>query len=219
MRILIFGANGSAGSGVLRAVLAAPEVESARAVVRRPLRVSDPRLETVIYQDFLDYSAAGAAFQGVDACLYCLGISVTQVSGEAEYRRITRDFALAAAGALRAGSPGAVFHFISGQGTSLTSRLMWARVKAETERDLISRFDAVCWRPGAIDGAPPENLPWYYAMARGPLFVLLRPFRSLYVKGEDIGRAMLVAAREGMRGRIVENREIRDLADRSGARP
>jgi uncharacterized protein YbjT (DUF2867 family) len=215
MRILVFGASGSAGGGVLRACLADPAVASVRAVVRRPLKIADPKLEVVSHQDFLDYSNAAAAFQGVDACLYCLGISVTQVSGEAEYRKITRDFALAAAGALRGGSPSAVFHYISGQGTSLTSRFMWARVKAEAERELMTRFAAVCWRPGAIDGAPPENLPWYYAMARGPLFVLLRPFRGLYIKGEDIGRAMLVATREGVRGRILENREIRDLADRS----
>ncbi|HEX4497736.1 MAG TPA: epimerase [Thermoanaerobaculia bacterium] len=214
MRILIFGASGSAGGGVLRACLAAPEVTSVRAVVRRSPKVADPRLEVVEQRDFLDYSGAAAAFRDVDACLYCLGISVTQISGEAEYRRITMDFALAAAGALRAGSPEAVFHYISGQGTSLTSRLMWARVKAETERELIARFDAVCWRPGAIDGDPPAGLPWYYAMARGPLFVLLRPFRGLYVQSEDIGRAMLLATREGMRGRILENREIRDLADR-----
>jgi uncharacterized protein YbjT (DUF2867 family) len=214
MRILIFGASGSAGSGVLRACLTSPDVESVRAVVRRPLKIADPKLEVVIHQDFLDDSGAAAAFHGVDACLYCLGISVTQVSGEAEYRKITRDFALAAAGALRAGSPSGVFHYISGQGTSLTSRFMWARVKAEAERELMTRFDAVCWRPGAIDGAPPENLPWYYAMARGPLFVLLRPFRGLYIKAEDIGRAMLLATREGMRGRILENRGIRDLADR-----
>ena len=90
-------------------------------------------------------------------------------------------------------------------------RFLWARVKAEAERELMARFDAVCWRPGAIDGKAPEGLPWYYALARRPLFVLLSPFRALYIKNRDTGRAMLQATREGMRGRIVENREIRDL--------
>jgi uncharacterized protein YbjT (DUF2867 family) len=215
MKILIFGASGSAGSGVLDACLADPEVESVRAVVRRPLGVADPKLQMIEHRDFLDFRGAAAASEGVDACLYCLGISVTAVSGEAEYRRITMDFALSAAGELRTASPGAVFHYISGQGASLTSRFMWARVKAEAE--LLARFDAVCWRPGAIDGKAPDGLPWYYALARRPLFVLLSPFRALYIKNRDIGRAMLQATREGLRGRILENREIRDLADRSKA--
>jgi uncharacterized protein YbjT (DUF2867 family) len=217
MKILIFGATGSAGGSILRACLAAPEVESVRALVRRPLQISDPRLEVVLHQDFLDYAGAAAAFRDVDACLYALGISATQVPDEAAYRRITRDFALAAAGALRASSPGAAFHYVSGQGASLGSRFMWARVKAETERELIARFAAVCWRPGAIDGEPSASEPRLFKVLR-PLLRVLRPFRALSVQGGEIGRAMLLASREGMRGRIVENREIRDLADRAAAR-
>lgn len=148
---------------------------------------------------------------GVDACFYCLGISVSQVSGEEEYRRITHDFAMAAARTLQRRSPGAAFHFISGQGTRLDSRMMWARVKAETERDLIDLVQAVCWRPGFIDGADSANAPRIYQTLR-PLFRLLSPFRSLYVTGEDIGRAMIQATWENLRGRIIENPEIRERA-------
>ena len=115
-------------------------------------------------------------FTFINSCLFCLGISATQVSGEAEYRRITHDFALAAARALRAGSPAAAFHFISGQGTSVDSRFMWARVKGETERDLMAQFDAVCWRPAAIDGVPSQSEP--------RLFKVLRPlYRGVYALG------------------------------------
>jgi hypothetical protein len=153
----------------------------------------------------------------VDACLFCLGISITQVSGEAEYRRITHDFALAAAGALRAHSPSAAFHFISGQGSGAASRLLWARVKGETERELLDGFDAVCWRPAAIDGESSESSPWIYRLIR-PMFRLLKPLRSFYVSGEDLGRAMLQGAAEGFRRRVVENREIRALADRTRGR-
>jgi len=95
------------------------------------------------------------------------------------------------------------------------SRFMWARVKGETERDLMDQFDAVCWRPAAIDGVPSRSEPRMFKILR-PLLRLLSPFRGLYVKGEDLGRAMLLAAAENMRGRIVENAEIRDLADRAG---
>jgi uncharacterized protein YbjT (DUF2867 family) len=217
MRILIFGATGSAGGSVLRACLASPAVEEVRAVVRRPLPLDDPKLRVFVHGDFLDYSRIADAFVGVDACLFCLGISATQVSGEAEYRRITHDFALAAARALRAGSPGAAFHFISGQGTSVSSRFMWARVKGETERDLISEVGAVCWRPAAIDGVPSRSEPRLFKVLR-PLLRVLSPFRNLYVKGEDLGRAMLLGAAEDLRGRILENRDIRDFADRAGGR-
>ena len=92
---------------------------------------------TIQHQSFDDYSAIADAFAGVDACLYCLGKSSTQVSGEAEYRRLTYDYALAAARAVWRGSPDAVFQFISGASTRIDSRYMWARVKAETERDLL----------------------------------------------------------------------------------
>jgi len=214
MKILIFGATGSAGGSVLRACLASPAVEEVRAVVRRPLALTDPKLHGIVHGDYLDYSKIADAFAGVDTCLFCLGISATQVSGEAEYRKITHDFALAAARALRARSPEAAFHFISGQGTNVESRFMWARVKGETERDLMDQFDAVCWRPAAIDGVPSRSEPRMFKILR-PLLRLLSPFRGLYVKGEDLGRAMLLAAAENVRGRIVENAEIRDLADRA----
>ena len=94
---------------------------------------------------------------------------------------------------------------------------MWARVKAETERDLLADGHPVnCWRPAAIDGVPSASEPLLFRLAR-PVFRLLKPFRSLYIKAEDIGIAMLAATAAGMRGRIVENAEIRDLADRARA--
>ena len=91
---------------------------------------------------------------------------------------------------------------------------MWARVKAETERELMDLVEAVCWRPAAIDGTPSDNAPRAYKVLR-PLFRLLKPFRSLYISGEDLGRAMLRATAEGMRGRILENAEIREIAERA----
>ena len=158
------------------------------------------------------------AFAVIDACLYCLGISATQVKSDDEYRRITHDFALAAARALRLGSPRAAFHFLSGRGASLTGRYLWARVKAETERDLLAEFDAVCWRPAAIDGEPSASEPRLFKIMRPILRVTLRPFRSLHVKGEDLGRGMLQAVQVDLRARVNETAEIRDLADRSPRR-
>ncbi len=160
-------------------------------MVRRPLGLAHPRLRETTHSHFQDFTSAADAFAGVDACFYCLGKSVRQVSGEAEYRTITYDYAMAAARALRQGSPAAAFHFISGAGAALDSRFMWARVKAETERDLLSQFDAVCDRPASIDGMPSASQPFGYKVFRPIARVLLKPFRSLYASGDDIGLAML----------------------------
>jgi hypothetical protein len=175
--------------------------------------VTHAKLEAVTHNDYADYAPIASAFTDIDACLWCLGKSSTQVPTEAEYRRLTYDYALAAAKSLRAASPKAVFHFISGASTRLDSRYMWARVKAETERDLIAAVDAVCWRPAAIDGVPSASEPLLFRAARPVIRVLLGPFRSLYVKAGDIGLAMIQATREGLRASIVENAGIRDLAD------
>lgn len=210
--ILIFGATGSAGGSVLRVALADPAVAEVRAIVRRPPAIAHAKLRLVMHDDYRDFTAVADAFHAVDACFYCLGKSVRQVSGEAEYRTITYDFAVAAAAMVQAGSPGAAFHYISGQGTSLTSRFMWARVKAEAERDLMVRCGAVCWRPASIDGVPSASEPLGYKVLRPVARVLLRPFPAWYVTGEDIGIAMLEATRRGIRNRVFENREIRTLA-------
>jgi uncharacterized protein YbjT (DUF2867 family) len=211
MKVLVFGATGSAGGSVLRACLASTVVEEVRAIVRRPLTLAHDTLRVFVHDDFLDYGAVAGAFAGVDACFFCLGISATQVSGEEEYRRITHDFALAAVRALKLHSPAAACHFISGRGTRLDSRMMWARVKAETECDLIEEVGAVCWRPAFIDGETSTSGPRVYQWLR-PAFRVLAPFRSLYVAGGDIGRAMIRATVENQRGRIIENPEIRALA-------
>jgi uncharacterized protein YbjT (DUF2867 family) len=211
MNVLVFGASGSAGGSVLRACFSSPAVKEIRAITRRPLRFNHKKLRVFIHNDYLDYVPVEEAFVDVNACLFCLGISVTQVSGD-EYRKITHDFALAAARTLRVHSPTAVFHFISGKGTSMNSRFLWARVKAETERDLMALGNAVCWRPSFIDGESSNSSPRLYRALK-PLFRLLKPFRSLYVDGQELGRAMLKATLENIRGRVMENAEIRDLAN------
>ena len=97
MRVLLFGATGSAGGSVLNVCLEAPLVDEVQVVTRRPLTKTHRKLRVVTHTDFLDYSRVADAFERIDAVLYCLGISATQVSEEAAYRRITHDFAVAAA--------------------------------------------------------------------------------------------------------------------------
>jgi hypothetical protein len=200
---------------VLKTALADPGVTEARVIVRRtPKRTSD-KLRVFLHDDFQNYDKVASAFDNVDACFFCLGVSSTQVKDEKDYRRITYDYALAAAKLLKTRSPKSSFHFISGRSTDVNGRWMWARVKGEAERDLMDLVGAVVYRPGAIDGEPSEAQAgtWYEPLRI--LFKLFAPFRSLYISGDDLGRAMLQATREGLRRTILENPDMRDLADRA----
>lgn len=197
---------------MLVASLLSAHVSEVRAVTRRSLGLAHPKLTEVVHGDYQNFAPVANMLAGVDACFYCLGKSVRQVPDEAAYRQITYDFALAAARTLAEQSPDGVFQFISGQGTNLNSRFMWARVKGEAERDLIEQFDANCFRPAMIDGVPSKSEPVAYKLFRPVGRVLLRRFKSLYVTGDDIGRAMIEATLQGIRGRILENAEIRRLA-------
>lgn len=217
LTILLFGASGAAGGSVLRVCLAANDVREVRTLVRKPLGMDHPKLKETVHKDFEDYGAVASVFEGVDACLFCLGVSATQVDGEAAYRKITYDYAVAAAKTLKDKSPDAAMIFISGASTKEKSMWMWARVKAETEKALKEIVGATSFRPAAIDGeATQSKHGWVSALK--PLMKVLKPFRSMYISGNDLGTAMLQAGREKMRGRILENTEIRDLADSVAAR-
>ena len=213
MNILLFGATGAVGNAALEACAAASIVDEIRVIVRRPLMNTSPKLRTYVHKDFLNYATVEQAFRGVDTCLFCLGISSTQVSKD-DYRTITYSYTLAAANMLKRHSPGAVFHYISGKGTDANSRMAWARVKAQTEHDLVELIDADCWRPAFIDTPPADKLPRVLTLAY-PVFRLLKPFPGLYVHGHDLARAMLQATRESTRRHIFENAEIRQVDARA----
>ena len=212
MKILLFGASGTAGGAVLRACLNTPVVDEVRAIVRRPLGQTDAKLREFVHANYVDYTPVADAFRSIDACLFCLGISVTQV-GKEEFIKISHDYAIAAASMLKTQNPGAAFHYISGAGTRADSRTFWSQVKGQTENELMDLAGADCWRPAFIDARPSAGIPKMYAMLR-PALRLLKPFRSLYIEGQDLGRAMLQAIRENLRRRVIENAEIRALAAR-----
>jgi uncharacterized protein YbjT (DUF2867 family) len=214
MKVMVFGASGTAGGAVLQAVLKAAMVDEVRTVVRRPLGWSHLKLCEFVHTDYLDYRQIAEAFRSIDACLFCLGVSVTQVSKE-KFVEISHDYAIAAARKLKAESPGAAFHYISGAGTRAESATFWSRVKGQTENELMEMIGADCWRPAFIDAQPSASLPKIYAMLR-PVLRLLKPSHSMYVAGEDLGPAMLEATRENLRAQVIENAQIRELAARFG---
>ena len=223
MRVALFGATGAAGSGALRRCLADARVTHVVAVTRRPLNVESEKLEAVICSDFLDLEPLAAHLAGIDACFYCLGVSQTQVPDPARYREITYDYALAAARAFLRHSPAHTFHFLSGSGAdpSGRSRILFARVKGETEVALqgLGLAGIVCWRPGYIHPLHPRENPHWAERLTRTLYPMLKGFQGLSVSADDLGRAMLQAAVEGLGEGVLENREIRVLAARYESTP
>src|SRR5258705_9648781 len=108
MKVIVFGATGMVGQGVLRECLIAPDVTSILVVGRSPIEQTHPKLREIIHQDFTDFSPVEAEFAGYDACFFCLGVSSSGLA-EAAYRRITYDFTLAAATAMTRVNPGMTF--------------------------------------------------------------------------------------------------------------
>ena len=151
MQVVIFGATGMVGQGVLRECLRDPQVTRVRSVARRPTGLSHPKLTELVRRAFFDWSDASDALRGHDACFFTLGVTSAGMS-EPDYSRMTYDLTLAAATMLARLNPGMTFVYVSGAGTDATERgrMMWARVKGRTENALLTlAFErAHMFRPG-----------------------------------------------------------------------
>ncbi|MEV1014999.1 MULTISPECIES: NAD-dependent epimerase/dehydratase family protein [unclassified Micromonospora] len=216
MRVVIFGATGMVGQGVLRECLLAEDVREVLTIGRRPTGQRDPKLRELTVADVGDLESVRAELTGVDACFYCLGVSSLGLD-EAAYTRISYDFPMAAARLLAEVSPQVTFVYVSGVGTDSTGqgRVMWARVKGRTENAVMDLLpNGYAARPGFIQptyGAVSRTRAYRigYAVTR-PLFPVLRGLLPNHVTTTDgIGRAMLRVAREGAPTRVLGNRELR----------
>jgi uncharacterized protein YbjT (DUF2867 family) len=220
MKVVLFGATGMVGQGVLRECLLDPEVEQILAVVRSSSGRREDKLRELVLKDFSFLSEHEAELTGYDACFYCLGVTSAGMSEE-EYTRVTYDLTMAAARPLARLNPGMTFVFVSAQGTDRTEkgRSMWARVKGRTENALLALpFKAAyMFRPGFIQpmhGIKSRTTAYriLYALMT-PVTPLLRVlFPSVVTTTERIGRAMLGLARSGAPKTIFENRDINALA-------
>jgi hypothetical protein len=138
MNVLLFGATGMVGQGVLRECLLDPSVEQVRAVGRTPTGIQHPKLRETIHRDLWHYSEIEVDLSGFDACFFVLGVSSAGMKEEA-YEHITYGATMAAAETLCRINPGMKFIYVSGAGTDSTERgkSMWARVKGKTENALL----------------------------------------------------------------------------------
>ena len=217
MKVILYGATGMVGQGVLRECLVDPEVEQVLALGRRACGVENPKLLEIVRPELFDYSDIEHELAGYDACFFCLGVSAAGMNEE-QYTKITYELTLAAAETLVKLNPNMTFIYVSGAGTDGTEqgRTMWARVKGKTENDLLKLpFKAAyMFRPALIQpmhGIKSRTTAYRvgYAIA-APLFPVLKALFPRYVTTtEDVGRAMLRVAKQGHPNSILENDDLR----------
>ncbi|HNL02850.1 MAG TPA: NAD-dependent epimerase/dehydratase family protein [Leptospiraceae bacterium] len=216
MKILVTGATGLVGAEVLREAIKDRGIEQAIALTRRPGPVVDAKIHSITHTDFLDYS--GVNLREVDAIIWCLGVSQSQVNKE-QYEVITHDYAVAAGKALLLANPAGTFVFLSGTGadSSEQTNTIFGRVKGKTENSLrmlnFKRY--VIARPGGIrpihknPNAPLVNkifIPFF------PLFRLIAP--SLVIDSDVLARILIHVARNGSDKEILENTDLLEIAER-----
>ena len=219
MRVIIFGATGMVGQAVLRECLLDARVEAVLLVGRSRVETTSPKVTQIVHEDFLDFSSIAPELTGYQACFFCLGVSATGMT-EPAYRRVTFFITMAAARELAAANPTMRFLYISGAGTDSTERgrVMWARVKGETENAVLSLpFDGYALRPGYIQpmhGVKSKNR-LYRNLYRvtGGLYPLLSRVAPKHVIGSDqLAAAMLDIAADGSPLRIISSSELLRLA-------
>ncbi len=219
MKVILFGATGMVGQGVLRECLVSNEVSNVVTVGRTITGQQDPKLQEIAQKDLLDLSGVEDQLSGCDACFYCLGISSVGMN-EQDYTRITYDLTMAIARTLLKVNPNIIFVYVSGTGTdsSEKSRTMWARVKGRTENELLRLgFKAAyMFRPGYIqplDGIKTKTRLYalIYAVL-GPFYPVLHWIAPNYVTTtQQVGRAMIYVALHGAPKTHLENRDINAL--------
>jgi uncharacterized protein YbjT (DUF2867 family) len=218
MKVLLFGATGMVGQGVLLECLRDERVEQVLAVGRASVGRQHAKLREVVRPDLFDLSPVRDELAGYDACFFCLGVSSAGMK-EADYRRITYDLTLAVARMLAETTPDMTFVYVSGQGTDSSEhgRLMWARVKGATENALRALpLRTYLFRPGIIQPVlgVTSKTRLYAAIYRvvGPLFPLLRRmFPRAMTTTEVLGRAMIEVAAHGAPNQVMETPDINDI--------
>jgi uncharacterized protein YbjT (DUF2867 family) len=220
VNVILFGATGMIGQGVLRECLLAHDVERVLTIGRSATGVQNGKLQDLVHADLWNYAAIEDQLRGFDACFFCLGVTSAGMS-EADYTRVTYGIANAAAEMLSRLNPGMTFVFVSGAGADSTEqgRLMWARVKGKAENAILRMpFKAsFVFRPGAVlpmHGERSRTAAYrvLYTITKPLLPLLKRIMPGAIVTTEQFGRAMLIVARQGAPKRVLESSDINALA-------
>jgi uncharacterized protein YbjT (DUF2867 family) len=214
-KIIITGATGMVGEGVLLECLSHPRVSALLSVSRKPAGISHPKLKEYIVPDFLGLKEDDENMKGYDACFFCAGVSSIGMK-EAEYSRITYDTTIHFARVLLHQNPQMTFIYVSGSGTDSTEkgRVMWARVKGKTENTLAAMpFKKVYnFRPGFMKLTPGQKnalklykyVGWLY-----PFLKLVLPNGTSTLK--QVGQAMINILIKGSDRQVLEVKDINKL--------
>ncbi|RYG36582.1 MAG: epimerase [Chitinophagaceae bacterium] len=218
LSVILSGATGMVGEGVLHECLQHPDVERILVINRMTCGIRHPKLKEIIHNDFFNITPISTQLGGYNACFYCLGVSSVGMTEE-KYHRFTYALTLHVAEEILRANKEMVFCYISGTGTDSTEKgkWMWARVKGKTENDLMKMpfKDVYAFRPGylhptkGLQNTLPayRYLSWMYPMAR----VLLRNRVSTL---KELGLAMIHATSKGYSKKVIEVKDILKLAKR-----
>ena len=213
MKVMITGATGMLGEGVLLECLQNAAVEEVLIINRKPSPVKHAKLKELIVPDFTQLSDHADAIRGYDACFYCAGISSVGMKEE-KYHHITYTTTLAFAKALLAQNKDMVFCFVSGSHTdsSEKGKLMWARVKGKTENALMALpfKHEYNFRPGGMLTSPGQKngKAMYYGIVKIIRFFSPKSILTM----QQVGRAMINSVVQGYPKKILEIADIRTLA-------
>ena len=214
IKIIITGATGFVGEGVLLESLNHPQIEEILMVNRKPLALKHPKLKELLVSDFMNLEPVKSQLKGYDACFYCVGVSSAGLD-VATYTKITFDTTLHFAKTLVEVNPAMVFNFVSGKSTdsSETGKVMWARVKGKTENALgqLHFKNQYNFRPGFMKPMPGQkNVRTFYKALSG-IWPLLFPKSSCLM--QEVGQAMINAVIKGYPKQTLEVADIKTLAD------
>ena len=215
MKVVLFGASGMVGQGVLRECLIDPAVTEVLAIGRTGTGRKHPKLREIRRQDLHNLATLEPELATFDACFFCVGVSSAGMT-EQTYTRLTYDLTIAVARTLARARPGMAFTYVSGAGTDRSGhgRSMWARVKGRTESELLALpLQATMFRPAIIapmHGERSKTLAYslFYALAKPMLPLLRRTLPHYVTTTEHLGRAMIAVAAHRPPRAVLENADI-----------
>ncbi len=216
LKIILTGATGMVGEGVLHECLEHPEVAEVLVLGRKSCGINHPKLKEQIHSNFFDLSSIESILKGYNTCLFCLGVSSVGMK-EAEYFKLTHTLTLHVAQTLATLNPEMTFCYISGSATDSTEsgRSMWARVKGKTENDLQKLpFKAVYnFRPGYMQPTPGlKNTLSYYKYISWAYPFFRKVFPNFVSSLSELGLAMIQVSSKGYKKKILEVKDIVDCS-------
>lgn len=199
---VVLGATGMIGSQVLELLLNDDTFSKVRVLVRRPLNIQHPKLETEVC-NFSNFDEFKTKLGRGDCIFCCIGTTNANVKGDKQlYRTIDFDIPVNAA---RFGKEAGFQQYllVSALGADSSSRIFYSRLKGEVE-EVIATFQYRSFhvfRPGLLLGNRKENRPGerFMQLIAKPLSFLF-PVNSKPIEGAVVAKAMITAAKNGKEG-------------------